>query len=88
MNGVAPVPTAEMAVDERAALSAAACMCPAPPSRRLGSQHPESPGSPGRFTQLLHVDVQQRAGALVLVAADRLAGAPVDVGEPVQPAAA
>jgi hypothetical protein len=53
MNGVAPVPTAEMAVDERAALSAAACMCPAPPSRRLESQHPESPDLPGRFTQVL-----------------------------------
>jgi hypothetical protein len=37
-----------MAVDERAALSAAACMCPAPPSRRLESQHPESPDLPGR----------------------------------------
>jgi hypothetical protein len=53
MNGVAPVPTAEMAVDERAALSAAACMCPAPPSRRLESQHPESPDLPGRFNQVL-----------------------------------
>ena len=37
-------------------------------------------------TELLHVDVEQRAGMVVLVAADRFAGGPVDMAEPVHPA--
>ena len=40
----------------------------------------------GDVAELLDVDVEHRAGVVVLVAADRLAGDPVDVGEPVDPA--
>ena len=40
----------------------------------------------GDVAELLDVDVDQRAGVVVLVAADRLAGDPVDVGEPADPA--
>jgi hypothetical protein len=35
----------------------------------------------GDVAQLLDVDVQQRTGVVVFVAADRLAGAPVEVGQ-------
>jgi hypothetical protein len=46
------------------------------------------PAAVGDVAQLLDVDVQQRAGGVVLVAADRLTAGAVDVGEPVDPAAA
>ena len=39
----------------------------------------------GDVAELLHVDVEHRAGVVVLVAADGLPGGAVDVGEPVQP---
>jgi hypothetical protein len=41
----------------------------------------------GDVAQLLDVHVDQRAGLVVFVAADRFTGAPVEVGQPVQPAA-
>jgi len=41
----------------------------------------------GDVSELLDVHVDQRAGRVVLVAADRFAGVPVDVREPVEPAA-
>jgi hypothetical protein len=40
----------------------------------------------GDVAQLLHIDIQQRTRGVVLVAADRLPGGPVDVGQPVEPA--
>jgi hypothetical protein len=39
----------------------------------------------GHVAEFLDVDVQQVAGVFVFVAADRLAGDPVEVGEPVGP---
>src|SRR5688500_14763623 len=41
----------------------------------------------GDSAELLDVDVDQVAGALMLVASDRLSGRPVEVAEPVEPAA-
>ncbi|GAB3248132.1 hypothetical protein GCM10027448_11320 [Nocardioides dilutus] len=41
----------------------------------------------GDVAELLDVDVDHRAGVRVLVAADRFTGDPVDVAEPVDPAA-
>ena len=41
----------------------------------------------GDVAELLHIDVQQCAGMIVFVAADRLTGRPVEVGEPIQAAA-
>jgi hypothetical protein len=41
----------------------------------------------GDIAELGHVDVEQRSGMVVLVAADRLPGDPVDPRQPVQPAA-
>ena len=38
-------------------------------------------------SELLHIHVQQIPGMVVLVATDRLAGGPVHMGEPVEPAA-
>ena len=38
----------------------------------------------GDVPELLHIDVDERPGVVVLVAADRFAGGAVDVGEPVQ----
>ena len=38
----------------------------------------------GDVPELLHVDVEHRPRAIVLVATDRFAGGAVDVGEPVQ----
>jgi hypothetical protein len=46
-----------------------------------------APAAPvGDVPELLDIDVDQGPGVVVLVAADHLAGAPVDVGEPVDPA--
>ncbi len=45
------------------------------------------PTAVGDVAELLHVHVQQRTGVVVFVAADRFAGTPVDVPEPVEPAA-
>src|SRR5688572_28437243 len=53
----------------------------------LGAADVAPAAAVGDVAQLLDVDVQHRAGGVVLVAADRLAGGPVDVGEPVYPAA-
>ena len=44
------------------------------------------PAAVGDVAELGDVDVDQRAGMVVLVAAQRFAGDPVDVGEPVDPA--
>jgi hypothetical protein len=41
----------------------------------------------GDVAEFLHIDVQQRAGMVVFVAADRFTGAPVDMRQPVDPAA-
>jgi hypothetical protein len=41
----------------------------------------------GDLAELLHIHVQQVPGMVVLVATDRLAGGPVHMGEPVEPAA-
>ena len=40
----------------------------------------------GDVADLLHIDISQRAGMVVLVAADRFTGGPVDMAEPVHPA--
>jgi hypothetical protein len=45
------------------------------------------PAAVGDVAKLGDVDVDQLAGAFTLIAADRFAGDPVDVGQPVDPAA-
>ncbi len=40
----------------------------------------------GDVAELLDIDVDQRPGMVVLVAADRFTGGPVDMGQPVEPA--
>jgi hypothetical protein len=47
-----------------------------------------APAAPvGDVPELLHIDVDKGSGVIVLVAADHLTGAPIDVGQPVDPAA-
>ena len=44
------------------------------------------PAAVGNVAKLLHVDVDQGAGVVVFVAADRLTGGSIEVGESVEPA--
>src|SRR5450631_2611331 len=49
------------------------------------ASHVAPPSAVGDVAQLLDVHVQHRPGVGVLVAPDRFAGDPVDVGKPVEP---
>ena len=51
----------------------------------VGTAHVAPPAAIGDVAQLLHIDMDQAAGVVMLVAAHRFTGGPVHMGESVEP---